>query len=77
MPYTTYATGILWRNDQVTEDIAGMKQPWDIFWEAQAYTGKIVLLSEDRETIAMALLRKGITDINTEDPKLINQAVAT
>ena len=24
----------------------------------------------------MALLRKGITDINTEDPKLINQAVA-
>ncbi len=76
VPYTTYATGIFWRNDQVTEDIASMQQPWDIFWQAEAYKGKTVLLSEDRETIAMALLRKGITDINTEDPKQINQAVA-
>jgi spermidine/putrescine transport system substrate-binding protein len=76
VPYTTYATGIMWRTDHVTEDIASMQQPWDIFWQAQAYKGKTALLSEDRETIAMALLRKGITDINTEDPKLINQAVA-
>ena len=76
VPYTTYATGIFWRNDQVTEDIASMQQPWDIFWQAEAYKGKTVLLSEDRETIAMALLRKGITDINTEDPKQIDQAVA-
>jgi spermidine/putrescine transport system substrate-binding protein len=76
VPYTTYATGIFWRNDIVKDDIAAMQQPWDIFWQAQAYKGKTVLLSEDRETIAMALLRKGITDINTEDPKLINQAVS-
>jgi spermidine/putrescine transport system substrate-binding protein len=76
VPYTTYATGILWRNDEVTEDIASMQQPWDIFWQAQAYKGKTALLSEDRETIAMALLRKGITDINTEDPKQIDQAVS-
>jgi spermidine/putrescine transport system substrate-binding protein len=76
VPYTTYATGIMWRGDQVTEDVASMQQPWDIFWQAEAYKGKTALLSEDRETIAMALLRKGITDINTEDPKLINQAVA-
>jgi len=76
VPYTTYATGIMWRGDQVSEDIASMKQPWDIFWQAEPYKGKTALLSEDRETIAMALLRKGITDINTEDPKLIDQAVA-
>jgi spermidine/putrescine transport system substrate-binding protein len=76
VPYTCYATGILWRNDHVKQDIAGMKQPWDIFWESQAYAGKVALLSEDRETIAMALLRRGITDINTEDPQLINRAVA-
>ena len=75
VPYTTYATGIFWRNDHVTEDIASMQQPWDIFWQAEAYKGKTVLLSEDREVIAMALLRRGITDINTEDPKLINRAV--
>ena len=76
VPYTSYATGILWRNDHVTRTSPRMKQPWDIFWEAQAYAGKVALLSEDRETIAMALLRSGITDINTEDPKLINRAVA-
>ena len=53
-----------------------MTQPWDIFWQSQTYSGKVALLSEDRETIAMALLRRGITDINTEDPKLINRAVS-
>lgn len=76
VPYTCYATGIAWRNDKVTEDIAGMTQPWDIFWESSAYKGKVALLSEQRETIAMALLRKSHLDINTEDPKLIDQAVA-
>ena len=76
MPYTIYATGIAWRTDKITEDIAAMPQPWDIFWEAGAYEGKVALLSEERETIGMALLRKGIFDINTEDPQLIDQAVA-
>jgi spermidine/putrescine transport system substrate-binding protein len=76
VPYTIYATGIAWRTDQVKQDIPGMSQPWDIFWQSQAYSGKVGLLSEDRETIAMALLRRGHMDINTEDPKLINAAVA-
>ena len=75
VPYTCYATGVAWRNDKVSEDIAGMTQPWDIFWESSAYRGKVALLSEQRETIAMALLRKGHFDINTEDPDLIDQAV--
>jgi spermidine/putrescine transport system substrate-binding protein len=69
VPYTCYATGIAWRTDEIKQDIAGMNQPWDIFWESQAYKGKVALLSENRETIGMALLRKGITDINTEDPR--------
>ena len=76
VPYTMYATGIAWRTDEITEDIAGMAQPWDIFWESEAYKGKVALLSEERETIGMALLRKGNLDINTEDPALIDQAVA-
>jgi spermidine/putrescine transport system substrate-binding protein len=76
VPYTCSATGIAWRTDEVSEDIAGMPQPWDIFWQAEAYKGKTMLLNENRETIGMALLRKGITDINTEDPALIDQAVA-
>jgi len=76
VPYTVYSTGIAWRTDRVSEDIAGMDNPWDILWESQAYKGKTAVLSEPRETIAMALLRKGHKDINTEDPKLINAAVS-
>ena len=76
VPYTVYSTGIAYRTDRVKEDIPSLKQPWDIFWQAQAYKGKTALLSEVRETIAMALLRKGELDINTEDPAKINQAVS-
>jgi spermidine/putrescine transport system substrate-binding protein len=76
VPYTVYSTGIAWRTDRVSEDIAGMSNPWDVFWQSQNYSGKVALLSEVRETIAMALLRKGIKDINTEDPKKVNQAVS-
>jgi spermidine/putrescine transport system substrate-binding protein len=76
VPYTVYSTGIAYRTDRVKEDIPNLKpNPWDIFWHAQKYAGKTALLSEERETIAMALLHRGIKDINTEDPKLVNQAV--
>jgi spermidine/putrescine transport system substrate-binding protein len=76
VPYTVYSTGIAYRTDQVKEDIPNLTpNGWDIFWHAQKYTGKTALLSEVRETIAMALLHRGITDVNTESPKLVNQAV--
>jgi len=76
VPYTVYSTGIAYRTDRVKEDIPNLKpNPWDIFWHSQKYTGKVALLSEERETIAMALLHRGIKDINTEDPTLVNRAV--
>ncbi|HWD77204.1 MAG TPA: spermidine/putrescine ABC transporter substrate-binding protein [Solirubrobacteraceae bacterium] len=74
VPYTMYTTGIFWRSDKVTQDIPSMSNPWEIFWKSQAYKGFVGVLDEPRETIALALLRRGITDINTEDPKLIAQA---
>lgn len=76
VPYTVYTTGIYWRADRVAQDIPSMQNPWDIFWEAQAYTGKTAILSEVRESIVLALLHRGVTDVNTEDPTLINRAVA-
>ncbi|HEV8453129.1 MAG TPA: spermidine/putrescine ABC transporter substrate-binding protein [Gaiellales bacterium] len=75
VPYTVYTTGIYWRADRVTEDIPSMSNPWDIFWHSQDYKGRVAILSEVRETIAMALLHRGDTDINTEDPAKVNQAV--
>jgi spermidine/putrescine transport system substrate-binding protein len=76
VPYTVYSTGIAWRTDRVKEDIPAMSNPLDIYWHSQAYKGKVALLSEVRETIAMALLHRGDKDINTEDPAKVNQAVA-
>lgn len=76
VPYTMYTTGILWRTDKVKEDIASMSNPWDIFWKSQAYKGYVGVLDEPREAIALALLHRGITDINTENQKLISRAAS-
>ena len=67
MPYTCYATGIAWRTDKIKEDIASMEQPWDIFWESQAYKGKVGLLSEGARDDRHGAPAEDL-DINTEDP---------
>lgn len=64
VPYTIYTTGIAWRADLVEEDIASMPNPYEIFW-SQRYSGKIHLINDYREVIGMALLKNGITDVNT------------
>ncbi len=73
VPYNVYTTGIFWRNDLFQADIAGMDNPYDIFWNG-APKDKTHLLNNAREPLAMAMLRKGITDINTGDPAIIKQA---
>ena len=45
VPYTVWLDGIGWRNDKVSEDIAAMDVPWDIFWHSQAYRGKVGVLT--------------------------------
>src|SRR5205085_8731264 len=35
VPYVTYATGIGWRANKVSEDIAKMDNPWEIFWKSE------------------------------------------
>jgi spermidine/putrescine-binding protein len=46
---------------------------WDIFWDP-TYKGQMSILDDKREGIALALLRKGITDVNTADKGQIEQA---
>jgi spermidine/putrescine transport system substrate-binding protein len=75
VPYTCYTTGIGWRSDKVKEDIAHMDNPWSIFWNAQAYQGLTGIIQSPREAIGMAMLYRGNTDLNTEDPKVIDQAL--
>jgi spermidine/putrescine transport system substrate-binding protein len=76
IPYTTYTTGIAWRNDLLDFDPSKLDQPWDAFWspEAEKYRGKVAILDDSREAPGMALMRRGVTDLNTEDPELLSRA---
>ena len=79
MPYVVWLDGIGWRNDKIGKDIAGMKVPWDIFWESQPLKGKVGLLDDYRDGLSMPMQRDAmhqgvIPDLNTEDPAIIAKA---
>jgi spermidine/putrescine transport system substrate-binding protein len=74
VPYTVYSTGIGYRADRIDPAIVEAKG-WDVLWDP-TYKGVTSILDDYREGIALALLRKGITDVNTTDAKLIDQAGA-
>ena len=74
VPYTVYTTGIAWRTDKVKKAPADYANPYDIFWDSHQYAGKVAILDDQREALAMTLLRRHILDVNTEDPALINKA---
>ncbi len=73
VPYSVWTTGIFWRNDMIKADIAGMSNPYDIFWNG-APKNKTHLLANSRDVLGLAMLRRGLTDLNTSDPKVIDQA---
>jgi spermidine/putrescine transport system substrate-binding protein len=76
VPYVVYTTGIGWRRDKIDFDPSELEQPWDAFWDAGRYRGRVGILDDKREAIGMALMRRGVTDLNTEDEKLIARAGA-
>lgn len=63
VPYTVYLTGIGWRTDMVSADIAGMDNPWDAFWDPE-YKGIAGLYDDYRETIGVGMFKSGLTGIN-------------
>jgi spermidine/putrescine transport system substrate-binding protein len=74
VPYTVFSSGIGYRADRI--DPAKVEEMgWDILWDP-TYKGVTSILDDYREGIAMALLRRGITDVNTTDRELIEQAGA-
>jgi spermidine/putrescine transport system substrate-binding protein len=74
IPYTVYTTGIGWRNDRIDFDPSKLDQPWDAFWKATKYQGRVGILDDNREALGMAMMRRGITNLNAEDPALISKA---
>jgi spermidine/putrescine transport system substrate-binding protein len=63
VPYTVYLTGIGWRTDMVSADVAAMDNPWEAFWDPE-YKGIAGLYDDYRETIGVGMYKSGITDIN-------------
>jgi spermidine/putrescine transport system substrate-binding protein len=73
VPYSVWSTGIFWRNDKITEDIAAMANPYDIFWNG-APVDKTHLLSNAQDVLSMSMFRDGLTDVNVTDPATISTA---
>jgi spermidine/putrescine transport system substrate-binding protein len=73
VPYTVYTTGIGYRNDIVTTDVASMPNPYDVLWDAAYAPDGVHLLNGARDTISAALLRMD-ADVNTEDANVLDEA---
>ena len=75
VPYTFFGTGIGYRTDRI--DPAEVEaQGWDTLWNATEFKGQVSILDDEREAFTMAMLRAGVTDINTLDQAIIDQALA-
>lgn len=77
VPYNLYSTGIGWRTDKIKEDIGAMKNPWSFFWDekSKAYSGYTGILDDTRESLGMAMMYRGLTDMNTEDGAVLDKAL--
>ncbi|MGB8858870.1 MAG: spermidine/putrescine ABC transporter substrate-binding protein [Ilumatobacteraceae bacterium] len=75
VPYTFFGTGIGYRTDRIDPALVE-RQGWDAIWNATEFKGQVSVLDDEREAFTMAMLRKGVTDINTTDQKIIDQALA-
>ena len=73
VPYTVYSTGIAWRRDQVSGNPYATANGWDFPWQA-AYAGRVGILDDYREAIVLGLIYTGVTDLNTADPRLLDDA---
>ena len=72
VPYTIYTWGVAYRRDRVTDDEIAA-QGWDALWNNE-YEGEISLYNSYGDTIAVAILRNGSLEVNTDDPALIDEA---
>lgn len=74
VPYTVFSSGIGYRADRIDPALVE-ELGWDIIWTPD-FKGVTSILDDYREGIALALLRAGVTDVNTTDEALIAQAGA-
>ncbi|HUO72743.1 MAG TPA: spermidine/putrescine ABC transporter substrate-binding protein [Solirubrobacteraceae bacterium] len=70
VPYTIYTTGIGWRSDKLPGFTPeNFQNPWSALWiQGPKIAGKVGLLDDQHEGLAMGLLHNGVTDLNTQNP---------
>jgi spermidine/putrescine transport system substrate-binding protein len=72
VPYTIFTSGVGYRADRV--DKAEMdERGWDMIWNGN-YKGEISVLDDYREGLTLAMMRKGLYDVNTTDKAVIQAA---
>jgi spermidine/putrescine transport system substrate-binding protein len=76
VPYTIYTTGIGWRSDKLPGfDPSHLTNPWNALWsEGPKIKGKVGVLDDQHEGIAIGLLRNGVMNVNSEDPQQVTDA---
>ena len=76
VPYTVWTTGLGWRADKLPGFTPGqLTNPWNALWSVgPRISGKVGLLDDMREGLSHALLRNGVTDVNTQNPGQLNAA---
>ncbi|MDQ6817603.1 MAG: extracellular solute-binding protein, partial [Actinomycetota bacterium] len=76
VPYTIYTTGVGWRTDKLPGfNAANLPNPWSALWsKGPSIRGKVGMLDDQHEALAMGLLYDGVTDINTHNAKQVNAA---
>jgi spermidine/putrescine transport system substrate-binding protein len=74
VPYVVYTTGLSYRRDVVSdEEFRAQANPYDALWDP-TYKGKVGVYNSYRDVLCMTMIRRGETDMNTEDPNAITQA---
>jgi spermidine/putrescine transport system substrate-binding protein len=74
VPYTIYTTGVAYRRDHISDDIA-QEAGYDLLWDPK-YSGKISYYDSYRDALGMAMVRNGDMDPNSGDPVVIDRAQA-
>ncbi len=75
VPYVVYTTGISWRRDKVKGPTT-FENPYDILWKTPRSSGKVAVIDDQREALGMALLRRRVANVNTENSELVSRAGA-
>src|SRR3990172_1109804 len=73
VPYTVYSSGIAWRTHLLEPQDA--RDPLELPWNPR-YRGRTGFLDQYREALGFAMLREGVTDVNTTDAATLERAAS-